>query len=283
MLNERLAKARHIPYNLFTAKLDAPRKALDHVRTIKGRDTTKMQRLRSSIHLAAKIGGIAGIDLEREVHNILYNDSNLPLSAKKPELVGYGGECFVFKIDHENPRVVKVDMSSIKMSTDEKIARVKELENEHAQIKEWFGNIDRFVLPSSFLIGKMPYRGKAAVGVVQPYVEDMRGVFEDFEEEELVELFEHDADFRNSFIAVADKVDEVYSETNSGIDLGGIRNVVIVNKEGKNHIILIDSCDVVDFSPYRTRSQRLRKKRFEARKKRLDQLSYRAKEIESSK
>jgi hypothetical protein len=269
MLKELREKRRQVQHILFTSKIDPPNKASKLANDLTDPNSSRLARFRAGVHLIARPVNVLGYDLEGAIHNAFYDPTELPFKFDNLNLIGYGAECEVFSVGQDNSHVVKLDTRSMAMKSNERLARANELKRGHEQIKRWFENIDGFVTPTSIVISRLPFMARPAVGIVQPYFKEIRGVFEDLTSDHLLSLFDNNKVLGDSFVAVVDKLSEIFRQSGLGIDINGERNLSIVDDNGLKKLVLLDSCDIVDLNKNNTKKKKLRIARYRLRLDRL--------------
>lgn len=160
--------------------------------------------------------------------------------------VGSGSESYVFKLNSLVPDqpslVLKVDRTETE-NVDALVERGKQVRTEWETIKGWYQDVPGLVPDEFQYIGQSPIGGRNALFTIQEYFgtkDELHDFFRDVSRERLLTLLRQDRAFRESFITFArvtlDRADQ-YDEM---IDTYGENNLVLVEREGRNQLILLD-------------------------------------------
>ncbi len=248
MSKEHFGRTREqLKQALFTAHLDPKQPVKEHVKTLVGKGETKRDRFVAAVHVTTTaIDKILQSESEAAMYHFLYNKTQMPFEKGiTPHLIGAGRENCAFLITPESgsPVVIKMHMFSIGESVSEQLAQGQRLKTMHTKITEWYKEVDGFVVPSQFFIGNLPYRDEPALGIVQPYIANCRGVFDDFTYKEVTSLLKEDRQLQNDFRAITNTTFRLLDESGETVDFAGKNNLCITKStDGSHRFVLIDSC-----------------------------------------
>jgi hypothetical protein len=209
-------------------------------------DAIKVERFLAGIHLINAV--LPGF--EHRCARGLLDFRSLPIPDQQMTLIGAGLGQNVFRFNTSHGQMVmKIDRESQALGWSVLLDEARRIRAEHAKIRGWYADILGLIPQESFCIVNGPLKGKRALATIQPYVaERLRGVFEEFEPAELIELLRWCEPLHTGFVAFARRVLEIYEATGECIDLLGDRNLCI---RGDNNptLYFVDPHDI--YGPHR--------------------------------
>lgn len=173
-----------------------------------------------------------------------YDLNNLPFrflenDAQEPLASGYVSEVFLLESRDENPSfAVKVDYMN-QGSINDLTVLAREQRSEYQYIRTLYESLPGLVPEEWSMIVESPRAAKPAVATVQEFLgTDLKDVFTDMSEEELVDVLSADselADVFKKFVAIT-----VSLEDPSFLDFLGKKNLVIGNDGEKHRLYFLD-------------------------------------------
>jgi hypothetical protein len=216
----------------------SPRKWLA---TLRSGDAVKVEKFLAGIHLINSV--VPGF--ETRCAQALLDFKTLPIPDQQLDLIGAGLGQNVFVFNSSQGRMVmKIDRESQALSLNALLDEARRIKTEHEKIRDWYATVPGFIPHESFCIVNGPLKGRRALATFQPYVADkLRGLFEDFEHEELVSLLRWCEPLHSAFVLFARRVIEIFAATGECIDLLGDRNLCIRGDENPT-LYFVDPHDI---------------------------------------
>jgi hypothetical protein len=143
----------------------------------------------------------------------------------------------------------------------------------------WYGDLPGLVLPMEFMVLRgSPLIGPVAVSL-QPYIHgEKQDLFEDFSDDELLQLFAENHCLLEDFMYFAKQTIRQWDERNMCFDFLGRQNVMLVTQDGHYKLCLPDS-GFVSFDKLLSKGPEV-VARFEQRMKRIISLYELTQELE---
>lgn len=169
-----------------------------------------------------------------------HDASGLPFDPAQYEFdsrkVGSGSECNVYRLISLDPGapslVIKID-NGIRRDVDVLIERGKELQSEHAEMREWYKDLPEFIPDELQFIAKSPTGGRNALFTVQQFLgtkDQIHDLIRGQSREALIELLRRDAQARADFLIFASVTLEKAEMNGETIDTLGDRNIVLIDQ-----------------------------------------------------
>ncbi len=165
----------------------------------------------------------------------------IPFSGGPVDLLGSGSGSTVFHLPMERGRyVLKVYRRTIGRSAERLVRLAAWYRQKHRTVSSWYPGPFSIVAPAGFVVLHGPLLARPGVACLQPYIEGMRGFFEDLDEGEQVRRLEGDAGLKDQFCFFARRTLEVSEASGCCPDLLGSRNLVVTGVRGNSALKLID-------------------------------------------
>lgn len=201
------------------------------------------QRLLAGAHL---INRVIPFESYLDSHLITFDGLPFDFTDHAPQFLDSGSGHNVYWLRlNEHPMVLKIGYNSYGMKLPELVKRAIRIRCSHQMLSEWFQDVPGFIPDEQILIVQGPLRGYAAIGILQPYLENMRGIFEDHSEAAFVDLLHKNQPLRDQFRTVVETLNTVYHERHMCIDLLGDGNLVIIDRNGEDALCYIDPNKVI--------------------------------------
>ncbi|NLG98886.1 MAG: hypothetical protein GX491_16140 [Chloroflexi bacterium] len=216
---------------VMTASLLKGARKKDLLRSVVRRKSTKYARISSFVSLLDSI--LPGTALG--FANALYGLDRFPVKGYQISLLGFGSGATVFLLENERERkVLKTFRRSLGKPLRTVLQVAKEYRQKYCENVRWFNNRYEVVVPSAYLILHGPLLGATAAAVLQPYIEGRKmDLFEDFTEDEAVQLGQSDPIFRLQLLDFSQQLFAMLREKEVCFDLVGRENLMLVEtREG---------------------------------------------------
>jgi hypothetical protein len=201
----------------------------------------KNERFLAAVHLIDyRIPGFA-----RSCARALHDFSRLPLANQHLQMIGAGLGQNVYTFETPCGRVVlKIDRESQALPFVALLDEARRVRYEHEKIRSWYADIPGLIPHEHHLLVNGPLQGRRALATIQPFVaEPLRGVFEDFAGDALVNLLQAHPMLADCFTAFVERVSRIYRETGECIDLLGDRNLCVRGEENLT-LYFVDAHDI---------------------------------------
>ncbi len=221
-----------------TASLRPRRGALRHLKSLLDPRVSNYDRVASLVGLCdAIVPGTA----ERATRTIC-RPVKLPLDFERMDLMAYGSGSTVFGLEGPGGRRV---LKFYRRSLGRGRASLEELagwyRGKYETMRAWYAEAPDLVWPSEFLIVPGPIRGRPAVACLQDRLEGpLRDFFQDFTDDELVELFRGDDGLRSRFLVLARRTVEIRRRESLCPDFLGRHNLALAGRGPQRRLILTD-------------------------------------------
>lgn len=200
-------------------------------------------RLLAGIHLVNKMLPIEPL---LEKHLITFDGLPFNFAGRAPQFLASGSGHNVYAVNFDGrPMVLKIGYNSYGMERKKLLERADMMYSRYRTISDWFRAIPGFIPDEQFLVVHGPLRGYPVIGILQPYLDNMRGIFEDYSEAAFVDLLRRDSHLREQFQTVVAVLNAVYDEQGICIDLLGDANLVVVDDNGTDSLRFIDPNKVI--------------------------------------
>lgn len=216
------------------------RKATEHLATLFGEAESKFDRTVAMLSLVRNL-----LPFEPKYK---YETEHLPINPEMYEFkegtIGRGGENDVYllesKVEGAPSMVLKMNHMD-NGSTDQLVARAKEIKDEYEKVKEWFKEMSDLVPEELSLIMESPRNGKPGIATLQKYYgKDIRDIFRVMMRENLPKLLEKNPRLKAEMFNFIRITDAKAAETGEMVDLLGPRNLSIVKVGDEERLLLLD-------------------------------------------
>jgi hypothetical protein len=179
----------------------------------------------------------------RAVSTLLTRSPRLPFAATQVELMSYGSGATVFLLrGNGSDKVLKVYRQSLGRDPRGVMEVVQLYRRKYETVRGWYNGRDRLVPTAYFLIVHSPLLNRPAAAILQPYIAgDKRDIFEDFTDEELLDLLRSDEPLAEQFVFFVRETWRVYIARGLCLDFVGRDNLMLVNQAGRRSLLIIDN------------------------------------------
>ena len=183
------------------------------------------------------IPGIAS-RLSRE----LYINNSFPWAPVDIQLIAYGTGAAVLKLGwKDGDKVLRIYRKSVGKSHSGLLEIAGHYKKNYERMLTWYGDSPGLVPPMEFMV----LRGSPLIGPVaaslQPYIHgEKKDLFEDFSDDELLQLFVEDHGLREQFLYFAKQTIHQWEDRTMCFDFLGRQNVMLVTQEGHYNLCLPD-------------------------------------------
>lgn len=173
---------------------------------------------------------------------IVNSSESLPFKSDQPTIVAHGREQQVYKINvNGEPLALKLNMDLRGADLNSLIQQATKIKNEHKRMQGWYGHIPGFIPDERILILHGPPFSFPTVAAIQPFIDgDFHCFFEDFTQEQLVDLMREDQELGKNFMLFAERFQEIAQEEQEYPDLLANGNLAIVSNDDKHQLVFID-------------------------------------------
>jgi hypothetical protein len=197
-------------------------------------------RVASTINLADQV--IPGTS--QRISNSLVSPTQLPLAVRSVSLMSYGSGSTVFLLDTPiGTLVLKIFRRSLGKKGLSLFNVADEFQAKYRTVSRWFNHAGfQLVPPAIFLILHGPLLGKPAAATLQPFITgEKKDLFLDFQDDELLHLFQSDPKLRQEFVFFACNVLEMATVERLCPDFIGRDNVLLVRVDADCRLAVIDN------------------------------------------
>ncbi len=211
-----------------------------YLRTVLSNNASNSQRVALTINLADQL--VPGISFR--MSNSLISAAHIPFAARRILLMGFGSGSTVFLLDAPGGlKVLKVFRRSLGKRNKRLSAIAGEFHRKYQIVSDWFRHENfQIVPPAVFLILQGPMLGKPAAATLQPFIiGEKRDLFQDFQDDELLNLCWGNPKLKEQVTFLAEKIIEVAKTELLCVDFVGRNNVVLVRDHTGCRISVIDN------------------------------------------
>lgn len=239
---------------VMTASLQQGARKKDLFRSVVRRKSSNYARVSSFVRLLDSVRP----GLAQGFANALYGLDRFPAEGYQISLLGFGSGATVFLLENERERkVLKIFRRSLGKSVRTALQVAMDYRRKYRDIAGWFNDRCEVAVPSAYLVLHGPLLGATAAAVLQPYIEGKKlDLFEDFTEDEAVQLGQSDSIFRLQLLDFSRQLFAVLGEKEVCFDLVGRENLMLV-ESGEGIRLKIADTGVFDVAAVRENSPAL--------------------------
>lgn len=228
---------------------------------------SRYNRAISIVHLVDRV--IPGV--ANRLSRSIYNNSFFPWEPVSSELIARGSGAAVFKLNWGNgAKVLRIYRRSLGHSTDRLLRVAAYYKNRYRILLNWYGGPLNLMPPIDFLVLRGPRLVGSVAASLQPYIHGQKqDLFEDFTDDELLQLLREKPFVRGQFLFFARQILRQWKEEKMCLDILGNQNVMLVNQGGTFRLCLPD----VGIFEFETLIRR-HPKRIPEIEKRMDRLAH---------
>lgn len=178
----------------------------------------------------------------------LYRHNHFPWAPVDIELIACGTGAAVFKLNWKNgAKVLRIYQRSIGKLSCRLLEIAAYYKRNYETVLSWYGNSLNLVLPMEFMVLQgMPMVGPVAASL-QPYIDGQKqDFFEDFLDDQLLELLERNSCVREQFLLFAKQTLHQWEGQKMCFDFLGRENLMLV-KQGSNYRLHIVDVGIFKF------------------------------------
>jgi hypothetical protein len=179
----------------------------------------------------------------RAVSTMLTRSMRLPFALNRVELMSYGSGATVFLLrGHSHDQVLKVYRESLGRDREGVMAVIDYYRSKYETVRAWYNGRVQLVPPAQFLILHGPILKRPAAAILQPYIDgDKHDLFEDFNDEALLELVRQDTFLAEQFVFFVRRTLSVYTDQGLCLDFVGRDNLMLVRNDNGWRLLIIDN------------------------------------------
>lgn len=164
---------------------------------------------------------------------LLIRDSKFPFRDVSLVPLGYGSGSTVFRLPGRDcDHVLKIYRRSLGKRSRPLMALTAEFKEKYDTVSAWYNGAVQLVPPAQFLILHGPILAGPAAAVLQPYIEgEIKDLFCDFSDAQLLAMMADDPDFRRQFLFFAQQTVRIWAEQGMCLDMLGYGNVAMIENE----------------------------------------------------
>ena len=177
-----------------------------------------------------------------KISRSLYHNNFFPWAPVDIQLIAFGTGAAVFRIFWKGEdNVLRIYRKSVGRSRSGLLEIAAHYKGNYEMMISWYGNSPGLVPPMEFLILEgMPLIGPVAASL-QPYIHgEKQDLFEDYTDDELMELFSKNDFVREQFIYFAQQTIYQWNERKTCFDFLGRQNLMLVTHAGDCRLRLPD-------------------------------------------
>lgn len=222
-------------YAVLLSPLQPKQSTLVQLQSALSQTESTYDRTFSAVNLIERI--LPGI--VNRVSRWMYRNNRFPWAPVEIELIAFGTGAAVFKLNWSNGvKVLRIYRRSVGKSAAGLLEIADYYKRNYETVLSWYGSL---VLPMEFLVlPGLPLVGPVAASL-QPYVHGPRqDLFDDFSDEELLQLLKADDGLREQFICFAGQTIRQLDEHKMCYDFLGRENILLARHEGRYRLHIVD-------------------------------------------
>jgi len=180
--------------------------------------------------------------LVSRLYRWLFKNNRFPWTPVDTELIAFGSGAAVYKLNWKTgAMVLRIYRRSVGKSSCQGLEVAERYKRNYETMLSWYGQSLDLVPPMEFMVLQaLPLVGPVAASL-QPYIDgEKQDLFEDFSDNELLDLFTGNDYVREQFLYFAHQTIRQWNERNMCFDFLGKRNVMLVTQAGSPKLCLPD-------------------------------------------
>jgi hypothetical protein len=172
----------------------------------------------------------------------MYKNNRFAWKPVDIDLIAFGSGAAVFKLSlKDGDQVLRIYRRSLGKSRQGLLEIAKYYQQNYELVRSWYGTVPDFVPPMDFVVLQgLPLIGPVACSL-QPYIDGSRqDLFEDFSDEELLELLEANARVREPFLHFVEQTIRQWNGGKLCYDFIGRENLMLVQEGGEYRLHIVD-------------------------------------------
>jgi hypothetical protein len=172
----------------------------------------------------------------------MYKNNRFAWKPIDISLIAFGSGAAVFKLSlKDGDKVLRIYRRSLGKSRQGLLEIAQYYKQNYELVRSWYGTVPDFVPPMDFVVLQgLPLIGPVA-GSLQPYMEGSKqDLFEDFSDEELLELLEANARVRAPFLNFVEQTIRQWDGGKMCYDFLGRENLMLVQEGGEYRLHIVD-------------------------------------------
>lgn len=178
----------------------------------------------------------------RRLSRWMYKNNRFPWAPIDIDLIAFGSGAAVFKLSwKDGDRVLRIYRRSLGKSRRGLLEIAQYYQQNYKTVLSWYGNVPDLVLPMDFVVLQgLPLIGPVAASL-QPYVHGSRqDLFEDFSDQQLLELLAANDRVRESFRYFVEQTVRQWDGRKMCYDFIGRENLMLVQQAGEYRLHIVD-------------------------------------------
>lgn len=204
----------------------------------KPRGRSSYERTMTAVNFVNRL--IPGIT--NRVSRWMFRNNRFPWAPVDSELIAFGTGAAVIRVKwKDSDTVLRLYRRSLGQSYRELFEIAKYYKKNYEMVHTWYGDSQELVLPMDFVVIQgLPLIGPVAASL-QPYVHgEKQDLFEDFSDEEIIRLMKADDQLRDQFLCFAGQTIRQWEGRKMCYDCLGRENLMLVKKEGRYRLHIVD-------------------------------------------
>lgn len=184
--------------------------------------------------------GLPGI--ASKISQSVYSSNSFPWAPVDIQLIAFGTGAAVFRIFWRNEdKVLRIYRKSVGKLRNGLLEIAGHYKKNYESMLLWYGDFPGLVPPMEFLVLEgFPLIGPVAASL-QPYIHgEKKDLFEDYSDNELMQLFTNHDCVREQFIFFARQTIRQWNERKACFDFLGQQNLMLVKQAGDYKLCLPD-------------------------------------------
>jgi hypothetical protein len=224
---------------IITAPLRPRQERRDYFQTLFGGASSNYERVAAGMNLVETFFPNFG----RRVSAVLSNHNRFPIGDATITLMSFGSGSTVFRLKQpEADWVLKVYRRSLGKSPQGLAQIARHFKSKYETVCSWYNGRFDLVPKATFLIIYGHILGRPAAAVLQAYIQGKKSdLFLDHSNEELLALMRCEPELADRFNFFVDQTLYAYNNHNLCIDFLGRENLMLVQKDGRHQLLVVDN------------------------------------------
>jgi hypothetical protein len=222
-------------YAVLLSPLQPRQPILTQLRSALSRSESTYERTFSTVNLVDRLlPGVA-----ERLSRWMYRNNRFPWAPVDIELIAFGSGAAVFKLTWpQGVNVLRIYRRSLGRPPAGLLETAAYYKKNYETVLSWYGAV---VLPMEFLVlPGLPLIGPVAASL-QPYIHgERKDLFDDFSDDELLQMFEADDRLREQFIHFAGQTIRQWDAGDMCYDFLGRENILVARHEDQYQLHIAD-------------------------------------------
>jgi hypothetical protein len=172
----------------------------------------------------------------------MYKNNRFAWAPIDIDLIAFGSGAAVFKLSwKDGEKVLRIYRKSLGKARRGLLEIANYYKQNYELVHDWYGAVPDFVLPMDFVVLQgLPLIGPVAASL-QPYVHgSKKDLFEDFSDDELLELLTENERVREAFFHFVEQTIHQWDGRKMCYDFIGRENLMLVQQDGEYRLHIVD-------------------------------------------